>query len=76
MFPISISFDTHFSIYVIFGAFSLEIRGRNLKGFLCGFREGFTHEYLDTLFLAISPLKSMEKSFYLAFLDELVERCS
>ena len=32
VFPISISFDSRFSIYVIFGAFSLEIRGRDLKG--------------------------------------------
>ena len=31
--------------------------------FLCGFGEGFTHEYLETLFLVIPPFKSVEKSF-------------
>ena len=33
------------------------------RSFLCGFVEGFTREYLETLFLVILPLKSVEKSF-------------
>ena len=50
---------------MIFGAFSLEIRGEVLKSFLCSFGEGFTHEYLEALFLVIFPLKSVETTFNL-----------
>ena len=40
------------------------------RSFLCGFVEGFTHEYLETLFLVILPLKSVEKAFDSVFFLE------
>ena len=33
------------------------------RSFLCIFVEGFTHDYLETLFLVILPLKYIEKAF-------------
>ena len=50
----------------------------NRRSFLCVFVEGFTHEYLETLFLVILPLKYVEKLsiryFVLGTLDEVFLR--
>ena len=57
---------SRFSIFGDFLDLFFGFSWRRFEGvFLCGFREGFTHEYLDTLFLVILPLKSVETSFNL-----------
>ena len=50
-----------FPFSVIFETFSLDFRGGESEGFLFVLVEGFTHEYLETLFLVILPHKFVEK---------------